>query len=78
MRRLGAQWLALVGSRGGLCAYCGASGPLEADHRIPLSRGGSNDITNILPACVRCNRSKHARTETEFRAARIAAAALAA
>jgi hypothetical protein len=29
------------------------------DHRIPLGRGGSNLIANILPACRRCNRRKH-------------------
>ncbi|HZP95828.1 MAG TPA: HNH endonuclease signature motif containing protein [Candidatus Limnocylindria bacterium] len=45
------EWLALVEQHGGACAYCGAAGPLEADHRIPLARGGSNWIDNILPAC---------------------------
>lgn len=61
------EWLALVERYAGRCAYCGAAGPLEADHRIPLSRGGTNDIDNILPACRTCNRRKHARTEAEFR-----------
>ena len=63
-----AQWLALVEQYNGRCAYCGADGPLEADHRIPLSRGGSNRIENILPACRRCNGKKHQMTEAEFRA----------
>lgn len=43
-------------------------GPLQVDHRIPLARGGSNSIDNILPACGRCNRRKHLMTEAEFRA----------
>lgn len=35
---------------------------------MPLARGGSNSIDNILPACGRCNRRKHLMTEEEFRA----------
>jgi 5-methylcytosine-specific restriction endonuclease McrA len=63
-----AEWLAVVAQFGGRCSYCGESGPLEADHRIPLARGGSNTIDNILPACRRCNARKHLMTEAEFRA----------
>jgi 5-methylcytosine-specific restriction endonuclease McrA len=63
-----AEWLALVDLYQGCCAYCGVAGPLEADHRIPLARGGSNAIENILPACRRCNARKHLLTEQEFRA----------
>jgi 5-methylcytosine-specific restriction endonuclease McrA len=67
-----AEWLELVARYSGRCAYCGAQGPLQQDHRIPLARGGSNGIENILPACGRCNRRKHLMTEEEFRA-RVAA-----
>jgi len=63
-----AEWLALVERYGGRCAYCGEAGPLEADHRIPLFRAGSNRIDNILPACRRCNGRKHRMTEDEYRA----------
>ena len=51
-----------------LCAYDSAPGPLHADHRLPLARGGTNEISNILPACARCNLRKHLMTEAEFRA----------
>jgi 5-methylcytosine-specific restriction endonuclease McrA len=63
-----AEWLTLVATYQGCCAYCGEAGPLEADHRVPLARGGSNRIENILPACRRCNARKHLLTEAEFRA----------
>jgi 5-methylcytosine-specific restriction endonuclease McrA len=66
-----AEWLELVEQYGGRCAYCGSSGPLVIEHRIPLSRGGSNDIGNILPACARCNDRKHRLTDEEFRARRL-------
>lgn len=46
-----AEWLALLAHHGGSCAYCGSKVLIEIDHRIPLVRGGSNLIDNILLAC---------------------------
>jgi 5-methylcytosine-specific restriction endonuclease McrA len=63
-----AEWEALLKQYEGRCAYCGSTERIEADHRIPICRGGSNDIGNILPACRSCNRRKHRKTEDEFRA----------
>jgi 5-methylcytosine-specific restriction endonuclease McrA len=63
-----AEWEELLHYHAGHCAYCGSIDRIEADHRVPLYGGGSNEITNILPACRHCNRRKHRRTEDEFRA----------
>jgi|SRR6185503_10327642 len=63
-----AEWEELLRHHAGHCAFCGSTERIEADHRIPLYRGGSNEINNILPACRRCNRRKHRKTEEEFRA----------
>jgi 5-methylcytosine-specific restriction endonuclease McrA len=53
------QWLELRIDYGNRCAYCNKSNnALEPDHVIPLSKYGSNDISNIVPACPSCNRSK--------------------
>ena len=50
------------------CAYCGErGGKLECDHVHPLSKGGSNDLDNLTTACLPCNRSKHAKTLSEWR-----------
>ena len=62
------EWVALIAAHDGRCAYCREVAPLEPDHRVALSRGGSNRIENILPACHRCNAKKHRMTEAEFRA----------
>lgn len=44
---------------GNRCLSCGAADiALEADHVVPLTRGGSDDIDNIQPLCGACNRSK--------------------
>ena len=64
-----AEWLILVMRHHGRCSYCGLSGKLERDHVVPLSRGGSDSIENIAPACGYCNRSKKARTPAEWRGA---------
>ncbi len=44
---------------GNKCLCCGdAEALLEADHVVPLTRGGSDDISNIQPLCGSCNRKK--------------------
>lgn len=55
------------------CAYCEAPvvGLPEPDHVVPLSRGGSNSITNILPACKACNCDKRDLLLDEWRADRV-------
>lgn len=42
------------------CAYCRRPvvGQPDPDHVVPLSRGGANTITNILPSCRLCNSDK--------------------
>lgn len=48
------------------CAYCGEEKPLTRDHDLPLSRGGTDDIANIIPACRLCNSKKRHRTAAEY------------
>jgi hypothetical protein len=43
------------------CQYCGAEAPnvlLHIDHIKPVAKGGTNDITNLITACVACNSGK--------------------
>lgn len=49
------------------CAYCGAKDtPLEVEHIMPRSRGGSGRASNLTLACVPCNQRKGHRTAAEF------------
>jgi 5-methylcytosine-specific restriction endonuclease McrA len=59
-------WSEVLKSYERRCAYCGAAGPLTIDHRIPLSRGGTNTQDNVKPACKSCNSKKATRSEDDF------------
>ena len=49
------------------CAYCGAEGvPLQIEHVRPRSRGGSNRVSNLVPACEPCNTAKNAHPIETF------------
>ncbi|NLV77774.1 MAG: HNH endonuclease [Rhodococcus sp.] len=56
----------------GTCHYCGGMFPVEVDHVVPWSRGGSDDLENLVPACYPCNRDKADLTVEEWGAARTA------
>ena len=52
--------------RPGECVVCASTISLEVDHDIPISRGGTSDIGNLLCMCKRCNASKGTKTLQEF------------
>lgn len=60
------EWELIVTKLKGLCGYCGKKRKLTVDHKMPLSKGGSNTIDNIMPACISCNTSKRNKTAEEF------------
>jgi len=56
-------------SQSGRCWWCGKSlNPLDyhVDHRIPLSRGGSNAPENLCVSCPTCNMSKSDKLPHEW------------
>ena len=68
-KQISSKRRAMVYERDGRqCQYCGARGiKLECDHVHPVSRGGSHDDSNLVTACVGCNRSKRAKTVAEWK-----------
>lgn len=52
----------------GLCAYCETVlfGDYHVDHMTPLSRGGSNNWSNLAIACPPCNMAKGTLSVLEF------------
>lgn len=65
------EWQQLLDIYQHRCGYCGCdirADPCK-DHIVALSRGGRNDIDNLLPACRGCNSSKRDRDVLDFIAA---------
>ena len=49
------------------CAYCSKTDvPLQIEHIIPQSRGGSDRVSNLTLACEACNQRKGNKTAAEF------------
>ena len=67
---------AIFEEQDGLCYLCGESlygrldDPLSIEHKIPISRGGSDDVSNIALAHLSCNMRKGTKTPEEFLQAR--------
>lgn len=61
------EWEAKLALYDRRCAYCGKQPPrLHMEHMIPLSRGGSHSIDNVVPSCPSCNLRKGTKTPSEF------------
>lgn len=58
----------------GRCVYCavvliledGHSNSYRPDHVLPVARGGTNDIANLVPSCRACNAKKSDKTALQF------------
>lgn len=72
-RAYGEQLRDLWDEQEGRCAYTGEvlvpGENASLDHRVPVTRGGSNDVSNVHWTSYRINRMKTDMTEDEFFAA---------
>jgi 5-methylcytosine-specific restriction endonuclease McrA len=75
-RNQGSKWcrpstrLAIYLRDGLACVWCGLAAEdgasLSLDHLRPYSAGGSNDPSNLVTCCARCNSSRGARSVAQF------------
>jgi 5-methylcytosine-specific restriction endonuclease McrA len=61
-REVSEWWKSLTDPK---CSYCGDPA-VEIDHVIPTSKGGTHELSNLVPACLRCNRSKGVKDVNDF------------
>lgn len=64
----------------GYCDYCGKKlawsnygnpngrAGWEVDHSVPISKGGTDHLNNLIPSCIPCNRDKGNLTGRQYRA----------
>jgi len=54
----------------GLCWYCGArldrATTFSVDRIVPHAHGGTDELSNLVPACRRCNTLKGTGTVEDF------------
>lgn len=61
------QWEMVVLAFDRRCAYCGNPGEkLTVDHVVAITRGGKDEIGNVIPACWPCNISKYNHGQDEW------------
>lgn len=69
LRRLSTtECLAVFDRDGYRCLHCGTRRRLTVDHIHPVSRGGTNDMSNLQTLCASCNSRKGERISVEDQA----------
>ena len=56
----------LIQRDGKLCHYCGITKGKTVDHKIPVAKGGTNHIDNLVLSCGPCNSKKGAASYEDF------------
>jgi 5-methylcytosine-specific restriction endonuclease McrA len=49
------------------CSYCGSFEEITLDHVVPISKGGTHGVSNLVPACGPCNSSKGQKLLIEWK-----------
>lgn len=73
-RRSSDDILLLIASSGCKCLYCSVEltiiypspASLTIDHIVPRCRGGSHDLSNLVPCCDACNHAKGCQCHLNF------------
>lgn len=62
----------ILNREGGLCHYCHSPVAIpsmvnqtyDIDHMVPIANGGTNDPTNLVLSCFKCNNKKRAKVQS--------------
>jgi CRISPR/Cas system Type II protein with McrA/HNH and RuvC-like nuclease domain len=70
MKNTATMFIKIYSKTKGKCYYCGLdllTDLYTVDHLTPKSKGGNDEIDNLVPSCRYCNSSKGTKTVEEFR-----------
>jgi 5-methylcytosine-specific restriction endonuclease McrA len=65
------EWSSKLKAMRYACFWCGKflkRSEVTKEHLTPISRGGTDDISNVVPSCWPCNSRKGTKTAIEFAA----------
>lgn len=48
------------------CVYCGRTTDLSLDHVLAKARGGKDELSNLVTACIPCNSGKGTKTNARL------------
>ncbi|MFE4651507.1 HNH endonuclease [Streptomyces sp. NPDC056707] len=48
------------------CAFCSKESPTHITHLVPPSRGGADELGNMLPCCENCHEERHEHTPNSW------------
>ena len=54
-------------THGTYCVNCGSSEEVDLHHIVPIAKGGTNNIQNIVPLCRKCHMAVHDKTRSHHR-----------
>lgn len=60
------HWQRILERDGYKCVWCGSQKDLQADHIIPVARGGKDEDSNLRTLCSACNRKKLDKLDHEI------------
>ena len=49
------------------CFYCGKKSKITMDHAVPLNKGGTHSIGNLIASCLSCNTAKGGKFIMEYK-----------
>ncbi len=49
-----------------ICEICGYRGLVIVHHKIPISKGGTNDESNLIVLCEKCHADAHGEKKKKY------------
>ena len=65
-KALGGNRIKALEKTNGRCSVCGSKSGIVVHHVLPRTRGGNDDLENLIPLCRKCHLKAHNGKYTDF------------